>query len=278
MGDRPKATKIIEAAPSYAYLGVFAPHLPDPGKPTRVSRGYTARTIGYSYPLTDNPFTHSRPMNSPSNAPESIPDALLLLATGCAHCPAVLESLNQMLKQGRIGRLEAINIQAHPEAARAVGTRSVPWTRIGPFEFEGSLTPAEVAGWTEHATRHTGVSEYFSTCLEAQKPDKVIDWLDHDPHQFNALIGLMSAEETPMAVRIGVGVVMEHFEGDSRLQRLLPELIRLCGHPMANIRADAAHYLGLTHAEESRECLNALLEDEHPDVREIAGDSLEHLL
>ncbi len=232
--------------------------------------------MGYSYPPVDNPV-HSRLMNNTLDDSPVIPDALFLLATGCAHCPAVLESLNQMVKQGRIGRLETVNIAVHPEVAQAVGTRSVPWTRIGPFELEGALTPGEVATWTEHATRQTGVGDYFSACLEAQKPDKVMAWLTHDPNQLKALVGLMSSEDTPMAVRIGIGVVMEHLEGDARLHRLLPDLIALCAHPRANIRADAAHYLGLTHAKEAESCLTALLRDDHPDVREIAAESLEQL-
>jgi hypothetical protein len=51
------------------------------------------------------------------------PDALLLMAPGCAHCPVVLESLGRLLKDGRLGRLEVINVAAHPEAAVAAGTR-----------------------------------------------------------------------------------------------------------------------------------------------------------
>ncbi|MFZ0257771.1 MAG: HEAT repeat domain-containing protein, partial [Gammaproteobacteria bacterium] len=57
----------------------------------------------------------------------SRPDALLLIAPGCAHCPVVLQSLAEMLKAGSLGRLEVVNIVAHPEVAKAVGTRSVPW-------------------------------------------------------------------------------------------------------------------------------------------------------
>jgi thiol-disulfide isomerase/thioredoxin len=216
-------------------------------------------------------------MNNTLDDKPKIPDALFLLATGCAHCPAVLESLNQMVKQGRIGRLETVNIALHPEIAQAVGTRSVPWTRIGRFELEGSLTLGEVITWTEHATRQTGVGDYFSTCLESQKPDKVLAWLEDDPDQLKTLVDLMSSEDTPMAVRIGIGVVMEHLEGDARLHRLLPDLITLCAHPQANIRADAAHYLGLIHAREAKPCLTTLLQDDHPDVREIAAESLEQL-
>ena len=72
----------------------------------------------------------------------AIPDALLLLAPGCPHCPAVLEGLSGLLKEGVIGRLEAVNAAIHPERAAELGVRTVPWARIGPFELEGEQTPA----------------------------------------------------------------------------------------------------------------------------------------
>ena len=79
------------------------------------------------------------------------PDALLLMAPGCAHCPVVLEGLGRLLKEGRLGRLEVVNVAVHPEAAVAAGTRSVPWTRIGPFELDGLYGPAELAEWAAYA-------------------------------------------------------------------------------------------------------------------------------
>ncbi len=48
--------------------------------------------------------------------PNSPPDALLLIAPGCGHCPAVLEGLTLLLKSGKLGRLEVVNILAHPES------------------------------------------------------------------------------------------------------------------------------------------------------------------
>ena len=42
------------------------------------------------------------------------PDALLLISTHCPHCPAMLASLADLVKQGTIGRLEAVNLEQHP--------------------------------------------------------------------------------------------------------------------------------------------------------------------
>jgi HEAT repeat protein len=68
---------------------------------------------------------------------------------------------------------------------------------------------------------------------------------------------------------------MEQLEGYPGLADALPRLILLSRSEQANIRADAAHFLGLTHSPKAKEALVALLDDSHPDVREIAADSLE---
>ena len=205
------------------------------------------------------------------------PDALLLLATGCAHCPAVLEGLSQLLKQGRIGRLEAINIVEQPEAAQAVGTRSVPWTRIGPFELEGALSPAELGRWVELARNEQGYGDYYSHLLETRRPHKVSEMVRQHPASLPPLIDLLSEEETPMSVRIGVGVVMEDLEGDPVLLQALDALIELSQSDQANLRADATHFLGLTRAAAAEAPIRQRLDDPHPDVREIAEESLQML-
>ena len=57
----------------------------------------------------------------------------------------------------------------------------------------------------------------------------------------------------------------------------LSSLRRLAANREANIRADAAHYLGLVAQRDAITVLENLRNDEHPDVREIAAESLERL-
>ncbi len=205
------------------------------------------------------------------------PDALLLLATGCAHCPVVLEGLSQLLKQGRIGRLEAVNIAEHPEAAQAVGTRSVPWTRIGPFELEGALIPAELASWVERAQTGQGFDAYYSHLLETRRPHKVSELIKQHPASLPQLIGLLADEETPMSARIGVGVVMEELDGNPVLLQAMQTLTALAESEQANIRADATHFLGLTRHPDAEAPIRQRLDDTNPDVREIAEEALQML-
>jgi HEAT repeat protein len=80
-----------------------------------------------------------------------------------------------------------------------------------------------------------------------------------------------------MHVRIGVSALLEGLEGSDTLKGLVPELARLSQHASHQVRSDACHLLGLTHSPDALEALRSRLEDGHPEVREIAGESIEAL-
>jgi hypothetical protein len=196
------------------------------------------------------------------------------MAPGCAHCPVVLESLGRLLKEGGLGRLEVVNVAAHPEAARAAGTRSVPWTRIGPFELDGLYGPAELAGWARHATAGTGMAEYLAHLIEHRQLDRAVATARREPGALAALLGLAGSLETPMGIRIGISAVVEELQGTAVLRDVLPTLTELAASPEPQVRADAAHFLGLAAADAARPALAALLADPDAAVREIAAESL----
>ena len=77
------------------------------------------------------------------------PSALLLIATGCQHCPSMLQSLSDLIKEGKIARLEIVNIVQDPERAQALNVRSVPWLKIGEYELIGLKTKTEILQWID---------------------------------------------------------------------------------------------------------------------------------
>jgi hypothetical protein len=204
----------------------------------------------------------------------SKPDALLLIATGCTHCPAVLAGLAHLLEHGDLGRLEVINVGAHPEAAAAVNARTVPWCRIGRFELAGVLSLGELKDWTDHATAGSGAGQYLSHLLETQRLPEAIAMVEEDPSLLAHLVLLAGDLETPMAARIGVAAVFEELAGDRRLDDLVDRFGALARAPEPQVRADAAHFLGLTGNPQARPFLEPLLEDEDAEVREVAAESL----
>ncbi len=202
------------------------------------------------------------------------PDALLLITTGCPHCPTVLAGASELVKQGVIGRLDVVNIATHPEVAEKLGVRGVPWLRLGPFELDGLRSPAELRQWAERAGTREGMAEYFREMLDTGQLRKVVDTLQRDEAQFDALLLLLADPETVLTVRVGIGAVLEEFVGSETLQKLVPELGRLTQSKDSHIRGDAAHYLGLAHDARATAYLKPLVNDPEKQVREIAQESL----
>lgn len=204
----------------------------------------------------------------------SPPDAFLLLATGCPLCPAVLEGLSALLKEGVIGRLETVNIAIHPEVAQALDVRTVPWIRIGPFELEGALLPAELRLWAEAALRPEGMNTYFFQMLKNGRRDKVERAIRTEPLRSVVFAELMRDPDTSMAVRLGISAVLEEFQGSGLTAPLIPALAELSRTGDSLTRADACHFLSLIGGDAIIPHLRACLDDEDNEVREIAQESL----
>ena len=201
------------------------------------------------------------------------PDALLLLASGCPHCPAVLEGLSQLLKQGVIGRLEVINVQAHPEIAEQLGVRSVPWTRIGDFVLEGLHSPAELRLWAGRGD--ADMREYLRAQLEAGNRDTVARVLQNSPRVYAQLAALLGDPDSSLQVRLGITVLLEDRQGAGIDDSGLAAFAALLKHTDARIRTDACHALSLIRHAGTRALLEGCLLDSDAEVREIAAEALE---
>jgi len=207
----------------------------------------------------------------------SAPDALLLLSTHCPHCPAVLAALADLLKQGAIGRLEAVNLEQRPEIGQALGVRSVPWLRLGRIELAGAHGKAELAAWAAKADSEEGVADWFHALLKEGQLPRVQAAIEAAPELLAAVLPIVGNVDASLNVRLGAGVLLEHFAGSDALRALLPRLGELSQHADARVRADACHYLGLTGDAAARPWLEPRLGDNDADVREIAAESLENL-
>jgi thiol-disulfide isomerase/thioredoxin len=205
---------------------------------------------------------------------KSPPDALMLLGTHCPHCPSVLGSLSELVKQGVIARLEVVNLEQRPETGRELGVRSVPWVKIGPFELPGLHSRAELQSWAEQSGSEQGMTKYFDQLLTEGEVKRVLEMIGDDHGLLHALIGLVSDADAKINARLGAGVIMEEYEGEPELLALIPELGELTRHEDARVRSDACHYLSLTHDDSVKKYIEPLLDDDHEEVREVAGESL----
>jgi thiol-disulfide isomerase/thioredoxin len=201
----------------------------------------------------------------------------MLLGTHCPYCPSVLKGLGELVKSGAVGKLEAVNIEQHPDIARALGVRTVPWVRIGPFELEGLRSEKELRTWAEAAGTETGYASYLDELLSTGKIDRAIKLVQRNQDAIKALLVLFSDSETQLNTRIGISAIIENLAGSELLQGIVDRLGKLSLHDDPRIRGDAAHYLGLTGSTKAMVYLERLEDDADADVRTVARESLELL-
>ncbi len=205
------------------------------------------------------------------------PEALLFIATGCQHCPMVLQSLSELIKAGDIGELHIVNIQQNPERARELNIRSVPWVKIGPFELTGLRTKSELTSWVQKVNDPAAMGEYFGELMTSGELDKVQQMVEQHPEWFKVLIQLMANTETTLSVRLGVSAIIEDLAGQDILKNNIDALGEHTHHNEARIRNDACYFLGLSHSRDAETYIRPLLEDKDAEVRETAIEALEEL-
>ena len=204
-------------------------------------------------------------------------EAELLIATGCAHCPVVLEGLSTLIKEGVIGSLRITNIVSQPERARELGVRSVPWLQLGPFTLQGLHSPAELREWAKRAGSLEGMSIYLHDQLKQGNLEAMEKLLATQPQWLEALLPLLEDEDTDMKVRIGVDALLESLATTTDLSSLVEGLGQLSQHARPALRSDASHYLSLTGSPAAIPYLEARLQDESTEVRGIAEEGLAEL-
>lgn len=201
-----------------------------------------------------------------------IPDALLLLAEGCPHCKAVLDALCVLVKEGSIGKLEVVNAEIHPEIAAEYGVRSVPWWKIGEFEFEGSAPLSEIRKWTRSSGE--GEKAYFFEMLKSGRRSTVEKMIEKKRDRAVILVELLADPEASMAIRLGIGATLEQYGKSGLLDAMIPGLGNLAVHGDDLVRADACHFLSLIGGKAVVPHLRQCLLDSNPEVRETAAEAL----
>ncbi|MGV6808534.1 MAG: HEAT repeat domain-containing protein [bacterium] len=204
--------------------------------------------------------------------------ATLLISTHCPHCASLLNSVNQLIKQGELAELRVINLHTAPELAQQFGVRSVPWVKIGSYELSGNQPLAALQQRIQWIRDQAGLVGQFDHLLSQAQAAKACELLHQQPEKMTAIMQLLADPATVLSTRIGIGVVMEDFAGSPSLREYIPQLGKLLSHTDARIRMDVAHYLSLTEDASVLRLLQQQLNHEtHEEVREVIQDSLESL-
>ncbi len=104
--------------------------------------------------------------------------------------------------------------------------------------------------------------------------ENIIDMFKHDPSLFRFLPDLISSENT--RVRIGTAALLEELKDSfsERIEETLPDLVKLLKNGDATLRGDIAYLLSIINTPSAHDILETLCNDENPDIREIAEETL----
>lgn len=205
---------------------------------------------------------------------DNAPHALLFTAPGCPHCPGVKAALEKLHAEGVIASVETVSINEEPARAESLGVRSVPWLQLGEFTLHGAQTPQQLRQWAERAATG-GMSDYLLHLLATGELSEAERLLSQSPQHLPLLLPLLQARDAPIQVRMGISAILEGLEGNQSLAQLLPMLVEMSHHSDHRLRSDACYFLGLSHDPAALPALQARLDDDNGEVREIANESID---
>ena len=209
------------------------------------------------------------------------PSVELFIATGCVHCPVVLNELSENLKKGQISNLNVTNIAVDNKKAEELNIRSVPWFSISNDHcfmiFSGEHPPKEIKQWLAASQTDDGMQKYIEESLSSGQLMTVSKAIQLKPEMYSHVVKMLENEETSMDIRIGLDALTESFSATEILQRFSPEFKNIASSDGMRLQIDALHYIALTGDSKNREFLLEKTKDKNPQIKEAATEALETL-
>jgi len=213
--------------------------------------------------------------------PNTIASAELFVATGCRHCPVILNELSEQLKKGELSSLTVTNIAVDNKKAASLNIRSVPWfsleNDISYMIFSGDHSPKEIQKWLSTSQKSEGMQEYIEDYLSNGQLMTIVQVVKSRPAIFSELIKMLEDEDTSMNVRIGLDALIEQFTGSEMLQQHTADFIKIASGNNVRLQIDALHYIALTADASNIEYLKEKTLDKDEQVKEAAIEAIETL-
>lgn len=209
------------------------------------------------------------------------PSAELFVATGCRHCPIVMNELSEQLKKGNIASLTVTNIAVDNQRAAELNIRSAPWFSLSNDNsfmiFSGNHSPKEIQQWITTSKTENGMQEYIEYSLKSGQLLTVIQVIQLIPETFSTVISMLEDEDTSMDIRIGLDALIENFSETDILKNNVHTFKKIASENNLRLQIDALHYIALAGNAEDKEFLQEFAQDEDKQIKEAAIEALETL-
>ena len=196
----------------------------------------------------------------------------LLMAPTCPNCPLVVRTCGEVAAAAPEVEVTVIDVQFFSELAGSC--RSVPTLIIdGAYTVVGALSARRLVELLKTRGGPRYLEDALSSMLEAGRLAEIGPLLQSEAgHAALAVIMGQGTMQQKMGMMLAVEQLLEH--QPHGLDAAVPELLPLLESEVPTLRGDAADLLGRIGAPGAHAGLSRLLEDDNPDVREVAEEAL----
>jgi alkyl hydroperoxide reductase subunit AhpF len=204
-------------------------------------------------------------------------ELLVFVGATCPHCPGAVRSANRIALASPLVTVSIIDAQLHPKLAERFNVRAVPLTILDEeLAVTGVVRPSELVEKILSRGDESHERDLLLSLVEQGRFDEVAGRMQTGPGAAH-FVALWSGSTT--SLRIGLMMAVEEaLEADrAALDGLVSGLLPILPSQDAVLRGDTADLLGRIGHRAARDALQALLDDPHPDVAEIASEALEEI-
>ena len=211
----------------------------------------------------------------------TLSSAELFVATGCRHCPVVLNELAEQLKKGEIASLNVINIALDNKKAEQLNIRSVPWFSLKNEHcfmiFSGNHSPKEIQKWVASSKSDHAMQDYIEEFLSSGQLMTLVQTVKIEPGIFSHVVDMIADEDTSMEIRIGLDALIEQFSATETLRQHVDSFKKIASTNDVRLTIDALHYIALTADTNNLEFLQDKTSDNNEQIQEAASEAIETL-
>jgi len=202
----------------------------------------------------------------------------VMMSMACPHCPLVVGLVNQLALASSYLEVSIVDVALFPDYAQEYGVRAVPAVVIdGQDQLVGDISDEVLVDNLTNRDPSSFHPETFKKIIKEGDAERLAGMMVAESNLYSGALELLS--DPDWSVRMGVMVALEEVaeRNPDLVRNGYPYLLKLLDHEDRNQRGDTAYLLGRIGYASVLERLQVLLNDENPEVAEVAREAIEQI-
>jgi glutaredoxin len=202
----------------------------------------------------------------------------VMMSPACPHCSTVVGLVNQLALASTYLEATIIDVTLLADYGQKYGIRAVPTVVIdGQDQLVGTISEDFLVDRLANSNPSSFHPDSFKKIIKEGDAARLAGMMVADGDLYSGSLELLA--DPDWSVRMGMMVVLEGVAERSPdlVLSAYPYLLKLLDHEDRNQRGDTAYLLGLIGDASVLERLEVLLQDENPEVAEVALEAVQQI-